>query len=349
MSCLDGYSLQLSAPPHHPSIGIAYPVSSLSRSNSARSISSSLKRKRSDDSMAVTITVAQPPHPSSQEAPLVLPIIFPSVKRTGSDVYPAPLSPAATEIIEAVDEGSDVCMVKAKAAGVKVRDFAHEPLSKGRDIRAPEVWNTPLEALILHDRYIRVAARRMENYRLSGKLLHRLLAIGWVTQEEADAHWREEDWQAVSAYVSRPLGAYPFTIPSGLKKPTASYRAALRLDQHVAAPDDLPEDKIIVPADEPGMDDGPARVDAAFLRRAVIALNGGGAAANPAATSSSVEAPHVDKKQRLNPPESTPPTTPPRGPCRTPTVSRSATPPARPPRLTRARGLARTETLGSIA
>ncbi|KAI0824408.1 hypothetical protein BC628DRAFT_435163 [Trametes gibbosa] len=352
MSRLDGYSLQLAAPPHHPTIGISYPVSSLSRSNSTRSNNASLKRKRSDDSMTVTITVAQTPATLSPNAPLVLPIIFPSIQRTSSDAHSAPLSPAATEIIEAVDKGSDVCMVKAKAAGVKVRDFAYEPLPKARDIRAPEVWNNPLEVLIMHDRYIRVGARRVDTFRLSGKLLHRLLAIGWVTQEEADSHWRDEDWKAVSDYVSRPLGAYPFTIPSGLKKPTAAYRAALRLDQHIPAEDDLPEDKIVVPADEPGMDDGPPRVDATFLRRAVDALNGGAAPYKPI-TSGNADTPHVDKKQRLSTPEATPPTTPTRASVKTPSrnasTPRPATPPARPPRLTRGRGLARTETYGLIS
>ncbi|KAI0367062.1 hypothetical protein BV20DRAFT_970919 [Pilatotrama ljubarskyi] len=376
MARLDGYTLSIAAPPAHPTIDIGYSATSLSRSSSASSApSNSLKRKRSDGSMTVTITASRAtPVP---EAPLVLPIIFPSVNRSTNDAYVSPPSPAPTEIIEDPYKCSEVCMEEAKAVGVKVRDFAHEPLPKGRDIRAPELWTTPLEALVMHDRYIRVAAHRAANFRPSGRVLHRLLALNWVTQEEAEFHWRDEDWKAVNEYANRPLGAYPFCIPAGVKKPTAAYRAALRRDKYVPFQDDIPEEKIFVPEDEPGMDDGPARVDPAFLREAVATLRRSlscvssglhfGAPSYSPPGPSDADPVHVDKKRRVSgespsveaaaTPENSPPTTPsrcpgqstPRSASSAASSSRSSTPPVQStaPRLARG-GLARTETLSRI-
>ncbi|KAI0643398.1 hypothetical protein C8Q79DRAFT_978705 [Trametes meyenii] len=374
MSRLDGYSLHLTAPPSHSVIGISYPTTSLSGA-------SSLKRKRSNESMAVTLTVEETVPPP--DTPLVLPIIFPSVDRDGDEFYVSAGSPAPTEIVDDVHENDEECMEKAKAAGVKVRDFAYEPLAKPRDLRAPEVWTNPRETLVMHDRYVRTSLRRADNYRLSGKLLHRLLAINWVTQEEAEANWRPEDWKAVQEYVTRPLGAYPFCIPSGCKKPTAAYRAYMRKDKYLPLPDDLPEEKILVPADEPGMDDGPPRVDPAFLRAAVAtlerALSGGASRSSATPVAPPVATPpahavrtgstHVDKRRRvsgptLSPaasaaPQDTPPASPIRASGRTlsrsasfsASSSRASTPPVAhiPPRLARGRGLARTQTLDIIA
>ncbi|KAI0354504.1 hypothetical protein OH77DRAFT_1426096 [Trametes cingulata] len=374
MARLDGYTLSITAPPAHPTIDIAYSATSLSRSSSASSApTNSLKRKRSEGSMTVTITASRAtPVP---DAPLILPIIFPSVNRSTNDAYVSPASPAPTEIIEEPYKCSELCMEEAKAAGVKVRDFAHEPLPKGRDIRAPELWTTPLEALIMHDRYIRVAAHRAANFRPSGRDLHRLLALGWVTQEEAEFHWRGEDWKAVNEYAGRPLGAYPFCIPAGVKKPTAAYRAALRRDKYVPFPDDIPEEKIFVPEDKPGMDDGPPRVDPVFLREAVGTLRrtlswaatGVDNGISALSDLTCVDPVHIDKKRRLGglspsasaaaTPENTPPSTPsccpgqptPRSASSAASSSRPSTPPAQSsaPRLARG-GLARTQTLDRI-
>ena len=123
--------------------------------------------------MTVTITVSNTaPDP---EAPLFLPIVFPSVNGNADGVYTSPAATAPTEIVDFDDRTGEEHMENAKAAGVKVRDFAYEPLPKERDVRAPEFWSTPQEALVLHDRYIRAAPHRAANYRLPGKLLHNLL------------------------------------------------------------------------------------------------------------------------------------------------------------------------------
>ncbi|KAI8977762.1 hypothetical protein BD414DRAFT_495565 [Trametes punicea] len=371
MARLDGYSLQLTAPPLQPTIGFTYSTRSLSRSASeVCPATKSLKRKRSGDLMSVTITVAKAtPEPS---APLILPIVFPSIHPDADESFTIPGSPTPTEIIDDLSKTDEECMEEAKAAGVKVRDFAYEPLPQGRDIRAPELWTTPLETLILHDRYIRAAPHRAANFRLSGKLLHNLLAIKWVTQEEAEFHWCDEDWKALNEYMGRPLGPYPVCIPSGMKKPTAAYRAYLRQEKFVALPDDIPEEKIFVPPDEPDMDDGPSRVDPALLRAAAAAFMGmlpdSIPAPTPANTPGRPDAIHVDKKRRTSgistaadialAPRSTLPPEPvleamralsrsasfaSDGPSRSPTPPASDTPPRR------GRGLVRTQTFDVIA
>ncbi|KAI0773100.1 hypothetical protein BD413DRAFT_473288 [Trametes elegans] len=326
----------------------------------------------------MTVTIAVTETAPSQDAPLVLPVFFPSVNHP-DEPYPVPGSPAPTEIVDDFPQSGEECMEKAKAAGVKVRDFAHEPLPKGRDIRAPEMWLDPVEALVLHDRYIRVSSRRAPNYRLSGKLLHNLRALNWVTQEEAEFHWRPEDWTAMQQYMDRPLGPYPFCIPKVLKKPTAAYRAYMRQERYAPLPDDRPEAEIYVPPDEPGMDDGPQRVDRALLRRASAALYGGstdGPAPTPARPTTvgtpnrSAPPPkgaHAAKKRRVSAPtptasgavtpQTTPSGTPAVGASQTlardashPTPpSRVSTPPAANGARPRGRGLARTQTYGRIS
>ncbi|KAI9060828.1 hypothetical protein FKP32DRAFT_1595162 [Trametes sanguinea] len=378
MACLDGYTLHLTSHPPQPSIGFTYSAGTrtLSRSSSAvLSSSTSLKRKRSEDSMSVTITVAKSaPAPN---APLILPIVFPSVNP--EDDYEAPPSPAPTEIIDDPNSKTgEECMQEAKAAGVKVRDFAHEPLPKARDPRAPELWNNPREALVLHDRYIRVGTYRAAHFRLSGKLLHRLLASNWVTQKEAEANWRPEDWHAVSEYIGRPLGPYPFCIPKSLKKPTAAYRAYMLKEMFFPMPGDIPESRIYVPPDEPDMDDGPLRVEPDLYRAAAAILerpqSNGVSAPKHTDTPGGADPVHADKRRRVSDapsaagaaatPSSTPPASPTLRAARTlsrnpsssaPTPPRASTPPAATlPPLTRpargrGRGLARTQTFATIA
>ncbi|CDO76845.1 hypothetical protein BN946_scf185033.g42 [Trametes cinnabarina] len=319
--------------------------------------------------MTVTITVAKSaPAPT---APLILPIVFPSVNSqdTGDD-YVTPPSPAPTEIVDDPNgKTGEECMEEAKAEGVKVRDFAYEPPTKGRDLRAPELWNDPREALILHDRYIRAAKRPSNPYRLSGKFLHRLRALNWVTQEEAERYWQPEDWLALSEYMSRPLGPYPFCIPKNMKKPTAAYREYLRKEKFSPSVDDIPESQMYVPPDEPGMDDGPERVEPELLRAAAAAISRG----QSSRLSTSANVGHADKKRRVGggeptgsttaTPQATPPASPSLGAARTlsrtssaSAAPRTSTPPVsvsgvapRPARGRRRGGLTRTQTFDSIS
>ena len=98
-----------------------------------------------------------------------LPIVLPDPHGDPNEPYVSPPSPVPTEIVEDVPEQSpEEIMEAAKATGVKVRDFAHEPRPLP-DIRAPELFRRPLEALILHDRYIRVRKKHKAYKREFGK------------------------------------------------------------------------------------------------------------------------------------------------------------------------------------
>ncbi|KAI0700254.1 hypothetical protein C8T65DRAFT_580446 [Cerioporus squamosus] len=315
MAQLNGYSLEYSAPPGQPAIGISYSTGSPSRSSGA-ALPTHLKRKRSEAAMTVTgVTVAV----ATSELPLT-PIILPDIHSNPDEPYVAPPSPVPTEIVDDTPEKTGEELVEAaKAAGVKVRDFAHEPVPKTpRDPRAPEMWTRALENLIQHDRYIRRHPTEAAGMRLSGKILYNLLALGWVTREEAERNWREADWKAVSEYMSRPNGPYPVCIPKSHKRPTAAYRAALRMESFHSLEDDVPEECIYVPPDEPGMDDGPQRVSSLALRRAPATSSQSPATGHRDASGNDV---HVDKRRRVS---ST--GTPPAGPSRTlsRTLSRSA-------------------------
>ncbi|RDX42257.1 hypothetical protein OH76DRAFT_137129 [Lentinus brumalis] len=350
MSQLNGYSLEYAAPPSQPAIGITYSTGSVSRSGSATS-SSPLKRKRSEAAMTVTaVTVAAIP----SDVPLT-PIILPDIYSDPDEPYEAPPSPVPTEIVDDTPEKTAEEHVEAaKAVGVKVRDFAHEPVPKTpRDPRAPEMWTRALENLIQYDRYIRRHPTEGESMRLPGKVLCNLLALGWITHEEAERNWREGDWKAVGDYMSRPNGPYPVCIPKSHKRPTAAYRAALRMEAFRSLDDDVPEECIYVPPDEPGMDDGPQRISSFAQRFAHLPLSTvasvSQAPATPCATqasatqssatqvsatqSSATQSPatshrdasgndvHADKRRRVSSSG-----TPPAGPSRTlsRTLSRSA-------------------------
>ena len=336
MAHLDGYSLEYSAAPAHHALAISYSTGSLPRCSSTAS-SSPLKRKRSDLAMTVTEVSLAVPRPG---LPLT-PIILPSIYTNPDDPYVAPPSPVPTEIFEdESDKTGEEFMEDAKATGVKVRDFAYEPVSRTpRDPRAPELWTRALENLIIHDRYIRRHPTEADSMRLPGKTLYRLLALGWVTREEAEHNWRAADWKAVEDYTSRPNGPYPVCIPKSHRRPTAAYRTVLRKECFLTLEDDVPEECIYVPPDEPGMDDG--------LRRPPPSVFGlplaphptpvldpptpgphqrGLAPPQPAghrdATGNDV---HADKRRRVSAP-ATPSATPPAGPSRTlsRTLSRSA-------------------------
>lgn len=347
-----------------------------------------LKRKRSDLLEGPFARCMDPLEPDAPFRSLLLPIMFPPVKRDtdkrDTDKPDAcPPSPALTEIIDDVNEDSGDCMEKAKAAGVKVRDFAYEPLPKGPDPRAPEVWEAALNALIMHDRYIRVSPEDAAKIRLSGRDLYRLRQLGWVTKREEDEYWYDEDRKSMADYKARPLGPYPFCIKKAMKKPTAAYRTALRLETALELkikpppkadgtpnepePEEDPS-KVIDMSDlddmddKDDMDDGPPRVDPGLLH--AIAEKLCKATNSLAAAANNADASHVDKKRRLSgpspaasgpaTPQSTPPASPAPGPVRMSSRTASHTgpsaPSASPRRLRRGRGgLGRTQTFGAIA
>ncbi len=204
-------------------------------------LSDSLKRKHSEISTASAFDT------SGESSDMFLPT--PSV-----EAFVGPPSPVPTEIIDVEPEDF---VSTSKRHGVKVRDFGLEPIS----VRTPEVWVRPIQTLAQHDTYIR-RPQSAQYYSLTGKSLWRLLKLGWVTQEEAKRHWTESDWQNLKAYENRPQGPYPFIISPRRPKPTAAYRAAMRIQQFgEPEPEDVSEEMIYVPPDEPGMWDGDKEED----------------------------------------------------------------------------------------
>lgn len=163
-----------------------------------------------------------------------------------------PPSPVPTEIIDVEPEDF---VSTSKRHGVRVRDFVLESATSSRP-RIPEVWVRPIQTLAQHDMYIRRPSDG-PYYSLTGKSLWRLLQLGWVTREEAKRHWAESDWKNLEEYENRPQGPYPFVISPRHAKPTAALRSAIRIHQYgLPGPDDIPDEDIYVPADEPDMWDG---------------------------------------------------------------------------------------------
>ncbi|CCM06274.1 uncharacterized protein FIBRA_08524 [Fibroporia radiculosa] len=222
---------------------------------------SPLKRKRSADSAAsASNRTASMPTMASDGSPSTAPPAPPpklNLTTTLDDecAWTEPPSPTDTEIAEDIPcfQGQAACVAAAIAAGVKVRDYAYEPVSA--TMRLPELWPSPRQTLTTHDCYIHAVPARSEIYRLPVKMLWRLIDSGLVSAEEVQRNWPPDDRAAVDAYKARPGGPYPYRMPP-TKKPTAAYRTVLRLRALVSPADVFAERAVYVPPDEPGMDDG---------------------------------------------------------------------------------------------
>lgn len=293
-----------------PSASSSYPprISRTAETSSTihHSSSSPLKRKRTDE---YEDTVLNPEllfrdEPLTISPSLTLSMIEAAFEHDVVDAsFPqpenaSPPSPVPTEIVEVYESTQEEHMASAIALGIKVRDFAYDAAPSSR--RAPEMWLNPVHTLTLHDMYIRSNGARAEVFKLPGKTLWRLLRIGWVTEEEAKRHWTEADWEAVKQYEAE--SAYPFIYPKRIKKPSKSYRAALRIQTYgEPRADDIPEEQIYVPEDEPDVDHGPSASE--------FSLPEGESDSNI----------HQQKKRRVDEEEAsasivTPPTTPPATP-----------------------------------
>ena len=223
------------------------PQTSPSLASGSSAPSRPLKRKRS----LVAMNASLDPAPSRNLSP----IIVSSIHQEPDGLEDSCPSPAPTEIIEP-EPSSEELMAAAIATGVKGRDFAYETPRKP-DIRAREVWKNPLDSLTSFDYYIRTDPVHASGLRLSGKALFNLRAAGWITDAEAQRHFRSADWEAVKAYEARPYGPYPCGMYVSAKRPTRAYR--LRLLQQASGHNEfhIGENEIYMPEDEPGMDDGP--------------------------------------------------------------------------------------------
>jgi hypothetical protein len=99
-----------------------------------------------------------------------------------------------------------------------VRDFAYET-TPGLEPLA-ELFD-PRVAIREHDFQLWLRKRTVP---IPGKILRRLLDIGWVGLEEADKRWTKLDWAELISYDSRP--AYPWA-PLNIQKPSDEERKAI--------------------------------------------------------------------------------------------------------------------------
>lgn len=210
---------------------------------------------------------------------------------------PSPVPTEPDDTVYIITQADHVA--NALSLGIKIWDFALLDDPEFRRGRAPEYWQSPVHTLTIHDMYIRASAERAFMYKLTGKLLWRLLQIGWVTQEEAERHWTQEDCDAVARYDE--VSAYPFVIPRGVRKPSKSYRATLRIETYgEPRGDEVPEEEIYMPEDGPDVDNGPPTLVAPLPTN-----------------NASDESPHAKKRRVEKEAEvvsasiATPPTTPP--------------------------------------
>ncbi|KAK7682136.1 hypothetical protein QCA50_014722 [Cerrena zonata] len=161
-------------------------------------------------------------------------------------------SPVPTEIIEDVVEEPPKDWVQECAnEGIKVKDYAY---SSGNPI-IPIIWAKSLHSLALHDIHLR---RRdfTDFYQLDGKTLYRLLSTDWVSQAEAERHWRPEDWERVNQYKQRPGGPDPFIMVPKRNRPTQAFRIAIRKDCFEHAEEELSDSEIWMEPDTPESWDG---------------------------------------------------------------------------------------------
>lgn len=156
--------------------------------------------------------------------------------------FPEPASPAVTEIaydIGHVEQQHEERLETLRAAGIKVRDFAYEPMPNSN--KAPEVFD-PVPSLIAADWHM----RNPENNRrlLNPKGLFRLIKIGWLTLDDVRQYFNPYEYVALAHYNDKPdEQRYPFVVASKNESmPTPSRRVRLRRQAGLATnPGDYPD------------------------------------------------------------------------------------------------------------
>lgn len=151
-------------------------------------------------------------------------------------------SPAPTEIaldvLEYIEPTPEERIRALKAAGIKVRDFAHEPQPSSS--KAPEVFD-PLPSLIATDWHMRNPDKN--HGVLSGKALFRLIKLGWLSMAEVAKRVHVREYTALAQYSDRPdEDRYPFVVAPAEPIPTPSQRVRMRRNAGFCShPDDLPD------------------------------------------------------------------------------------------------------------
>ena len=168
---------------------------------------------------------------------------MPESSSSSSTSYcPEPASPAPTEIacdISHIEQPHEERLETLRAAGIKVRDFAHEPTPNF--IKAPELFD-PVLCLIAADWHMRNPDKN--HGLLSPKALFRLVKMGWLTLEDVRRFFDPYDYVALAHYNDGPdERRYPFVVASPNEAiPTPSQRVRLRRQAGLATyPDDYPD------------------------------------------------------------------------------------------------------------
>jgi hypothetical protein len=149
-------------------------------------------------------------------------------------------SPVPTEIALDLPLTHEERMEALRAAGIKVRDFAYEPMPNS--CKAPEVFD-PVPSLIAADWHMRNPTK---NYGLlTPRALFRLIKIGWLTLAEVITHFSPVEFATLKEYNDLPdEQRYPFVVPLNEPMPTPSQRVRMRRKAGLTIRwDDYPDSK----------------------------------------------------------------------------------------------------------
>lgn len=159
--------------------------------------------------------------------------------------YPREPSPVPTLV---VDEEQSVKVERAQQEGVKVRDYALGPTNPP----VTEVYRYAVLDLANYDAYLRKRHLRPFNTRAltisptggHGKVLRRLLDLGWITAEEREENFSKFDNDTLEAYDNSPCAKYPWKAPKGLQQPSPLDRRDNWMARFHPTPQDTPESSI---------------------------------------------------------------------------------------------------------
>ena len=158
--------------------------------------------------------------------------------------YPREPSPVPTVV---VDEEQSVKVERAQREGVKVRDYAigatNPPII--------EIYRYAILDLANYDAYLR--KRHLHPFDTRGlasptgghgKILRRLLDLGWITVEERKKNFSKFDNDALKAYDDSPRSKYPWRRVTGLQQPSPLDRRDNWMARYPPTPKDTPESLI---------------------------------------------------------------------------------------------------------
>ena len=159
--------------------------------------------------------------------------------------YPREPSPVPTLV---VDEEQSVKIERAQKEGVKIRDYALGSINPP----VTEVYRYAVLDLAHYDAYLRKRHLRPFDTRglaISptgghGKVLRRLLDLGWITAEEQEKNFSKFDNDALEAYDASPRAKYPWKAPRNLQQPSPLDRRDNWMARFQPTPLDISESSI---------------------------------------------------------------------------------------------------------